>query len=198
MSEHYYTQRPTVKSDVHTMQEVLRGKTFTFLTDAGVFSKKGVDYGSKVLIETMELPADAAVLDVGCGYGPMGLSAAHLCPQGHVTMLDINERAVELSKENARRNGITNVTVLQSDRLEQVKDQKFDVVLTNPPIRAGKETVHRIFEEAHNCLVPGGSIWVVIQKKQGSPSAVKKLESMYSEVAEISKDKGYRILKATK
>lgn len=198
MSEHYYTRQPSVKSDVHTAQEVLRGKTFTFLTDAGVFSKKGVDYGSKHLIETMELSENAKVLDVGCGYGPMGLSAAVMCPKGHVTMVDINERAVELSKENARRNGISNVTILQSDLLEQVKDLKFDAVLTNPPIRAGKETVHRIFVDAYDCLVDGGSLWVVIQKKQGAPSAVKKMESLYSEVVEVSKDKGYRILKATK
>lgn len=198
MSEHYYTQRPTVKRDLNVTQEVLRGKTYTFMTDAGVFSKKGVDYGSKHLIETMLLKEDAKVLDVGCGYGPIGLSAAVMCPSGHVTMVDINERAVELSMENARRNGINNVSILQSDLLEQVKDQRFDVVLTNPPIRAGKDVVHRIFTDAYDCLVEGGSIWVVIQKKQGAPSAMKKLESMYSEVAEVSKDKGYKILKATK
>ncbi|MCY9664406.1 class I SAM-dependent methyltransferase [Paenibacillus alginolyticus] len=198
MSEHYYTERPTVKRDVQTMQEVLRGKTYTFLTDAGVFSKKGVDYGSKHLIETMQLREDAKVLDVGCGYGPIGLSAAVMCPKGHVTMVDINERAVELSADNAKRNGIANVTILQSDLLEQVKEQRFDTVLTNPPIRAGKEVVHRIFSDAYDCLVEGGSIWVVIQKKQGAPSAMKKLESIYSEVTEVSKDKGYKILKATK
>jgi 16S rRNA (guanine1207-N2)-methyltransferase len=198
VSEHYYTERPTVKRDVHTTQEVLRGKTYTFLTDAGVFSKKGVDYGSKHLIETMELHEDAKVLDVGCGYGPIGLSAAVMCPKGHVTMVDINERAIELSADNAKRNGITNVTILQSDLLEQVQGQRFDAVLTNPPIRAGKEVVHRIFTDAYDCLVDGGSIWVVIQKKQGAPSAMKKLESLYSVVTEVSKDKGYKILKATK
>ncbi|NOV00516.1 class I SAM-dependent methyltransferase [Paenibacillus planticolens] len=198
MSEHYYTQRPTVKRDVNEAQEELRGKKYTFLTDAGVFSKKGVDYGSKHLIETMQLKEDAKVLDVGCGYGPIGLTAASMCPKGHVTMVDINERAVELSAENARRNGIANVSILQSDLLEQVKEQRFDVVLTNPPIRAGKEVVHRIFTDAYDCLVEGGSIWVVIQKKQGAPSAMKKLESLYREVVEVSKDKGYKILKATK
>jgi 16S rRNA (guanine1207-N2)-methyltransferase len=198
VSEHYYTERPTVKRDVHTMQEELRGKTYTFLTDSGVFSKKGVDYGSKHLIETMELREDAKVLDVGCGYGPIGLSAAVMCPKGHVTMVDINERAIELSVDNAKRNGITNVTILQSDLLEQVQGQRFDAVLTNPPIRAGKEVVHRIFTDAYDCLVDGGAIWVVIQKKQGAPSAMKKLESLYSEVTEVSKDKGYKILKATK
>jgi 16S rRNA (guanine1207-N2)-methyltransferase len=198
VSEHYYTKRPTVQHDLQTTEEMLRGHKLTFVTDAGVFSKKGVDYGSKQLIETMELPRDARVLDVGCGYGPIGLTAALLCSEGHVTMVDINERAVQLSAENASRNGIHNVSILQSDLLEQVKDQRFDVILTNPPIRAGKETVHRIFTEAYGCLVNGGSIWVVIQKKQGAPSAQAKLESIYSEVVEVSKDKGYRILKATK
>jgi 16S rRNA (guanine1207-N2)-methyltransferase len=198
VSEHYYTKRPLVKRDLHTAQEKLRGREFTFLTDAGVFSKKGVDYGSKHLIETMEFHEDAKVLDVGCGYGPIGLTAALMCPKGHVTMVDINERAIELAVDNAKRNGISNVTILQSDLLEEVKEQKFDVVLTNPPIRAGKDVVHRIFTDAYDCLVKGGSIWVVIQKKQGAPSAMAKLEEIYGEVVEVSKDKGYKILKATK
>ncbi|MEW9702650.1 class I SAM-dependent methyltransferase [Paenibacillus sp. SI8] len=198
MSEHYYTKRPSVERDLHTTKELLRGREFTFMTDAGVFSKKGVDYGSKHLIETMVLRQDAKVLDVGCGYGPIGLTAALMCPKGHVTMVDINERAIELAIDNAKRNGITNVTILQSDLLDEVKEEKFNVVLTNPPIRAGKEVVHRIFTDAYDCLESGGSIWVVIQKKQGAPSAMAKLEAVYGEVVEVSKDKGYRILKATK
>lgn len=198
MSEHYYTKQPTVQHELHTVEEVLRGRKMVFHTDAGVFSKKGVDYGSKHLIETMQLPPSAQILDVGCGYGPIGLSAALLCPEGHVTMVDINERAVQLAADNAKRNHIENVTVLQSDLLDQVKGKQFDVVLTNPPIRAGKETVHRIFTDSHECLVSGGTLWVVIQKKQGAPSAMAKLESLYEEVEEVSKDKGYRILKAMK
>ncbi|NEW09672.1 class I SAM-dependent methyltransferase [Paenibacillus sp. SYP-B3998] len=198
MSEHYYTKRPSVERDLHTIHEKLHGRAFIFTTDAGVFSKKGVDYGSKHLIETMEFLPNAKVLDVGCGYGPIGLTAASMCPEGHVTMVDINERAIELANDNAKRNGISNVTIVQSDLLEQVKDQKFDAVVTNPPIRAGKEVVHRIFVDAYDCLVEGGSIWVVIQKKQGAPSAMAKLEAIYTEVTEVSKDKGYRILKATK
>jgi 16S rRNA (guanine1207-N2)-methyltransferase len=198
VSEHYYTNRPTVKHDLHKAEALLRGHKLSLTTDAGVFSKKGVDYGSELLIESMDIPLNAKVLDVGCGYGPIGLVAALLCSQGHVTMVDINERAVELSRENAKNNKINNVTIVHSDLLEQVKDQRFDVILTNPPIRAGKETVHRIFTEAYGCLVSGGTLWVVIQKKQGAPSAKAKLESVYSEVVDISKDKGYRILKATK
>lgn len=198
ISEHYYSKNPTAAHDVHRVEETLRGRKFTFVTDAGVFSKKGVDYGSKALIAAMELPEGASVLDVGCGYGPIGLTAASVIPRGKVTMVDINERAIELSRQNAEKNGITNVEILQSDMLSEVMDRKFDIVLTNPPIRAGKETVHRIFEQAYEVLNPGGSLWIVIQKKQGAPSAFAKLESLFSKVSEIGKDKGYRIIKAVK
>jgi 16S rRNA (guanine1207-N2)-methyltransferase len=198
VSEHYYTSKPSTRHDVHCLDATLRGRKLKLETDAGVFSKKGVDFGSELLIETMNFSSEAKVLDVGCGYGPIGLSAALLASGGHVTMVDVNERAVELAKRNAELNQIANVTVLQSDRLEAVRGRQFDVVLTNPPIRAGKETVHSIFEQAHDALVSGGTLWVVIQKKQGAPSAWAKLESLFAEVEEVERDKGYWILKATK
>ncbi|NHN35130.1 class I SAM-dependent methyltransferase [Paenibacillus agricola] len=198
MSEHYYSQKPTAAHDVNQIKETLRGRTYTFLTDAGVFSKKGVDYGSKVLIEAMDIPENSDVLDVGCGYGPMGLVAASLAVKGKVTMVDINERALELTRLNAESNHISNVEIRQSNMLDTVIDLTFDRVITNPPIRAGKETVHRIFEQSYQVLCPGGSLWIVIQKKQGAPSAFAKLESLFSQVSEVGKDKGYRIIKAQK
>src|SRR5690606_1817767 len=133
-----------------------------------------------------------------CGYGPIGITAAKLAPQGHVTMLDVNERAVELSKINAEQNGVHNVTIVQSNLYEAVSDQMFDCIISNPPIRAGKAIVHQIFEQGYQLLKAGGSMWIVIQKKQGAPSAQAKLESLFSEVIEVTKEKGYRILKATK
>lgn len=198
MPQHYYSRQPETKHDRRVIETVLRGKKFRLVSDSGVFSKGDVDYGSKVLIEAMEIPEGASVLDVGCGYGPIGLTAAALAPAGHVTMVDINQRAVELARENARSNGISNVTVLESDVLQAVKGQTFDVVLTNPPIRAGKAVVHAIFEQAHEQLRDGGSLWVVIQKKQGAPSAMSKLEGLFTKVEEIGKDKGYRIFRAEK
>ncbi|GIP41506.1 methyltransferase [Paenibacillus sp. J31TS4] len=195
MSDHYYSARPASGHDRQQIRETLRGRTFTFWTDAGVFAKKGVDFGSKLLIDTMEIPQDAKVLDVGCGYGPIGLTAAHLAEAGSVTMVDINERAVELARENARRNEISNVRVLQSNMLEAVKEERFHCILTNPPIRAGKEVVHGIFEQARECLEPGGELWVVIQKKQGAPSAFAKLESLFASVQEANKAKGFRIFR---
>ena len=114
-NQHYYSNQPEIAHDRKELKTELRGQTFNFLSDAGVFSKSGVDYGSKVLIEAMNFNQHAEVLDVGRGYGPIGLSAARMAPQGHVTMIDINSRAVELAKENAKRNGISNVTILESD-----------------------------------------------------------------------------------
>lgn len=198
MSEHYYTKRPSAGHDRQVVQTALRGRSYSFVTDAGVFSKGGIDYGSRALIECMDIPAEARVADVGCGYGPIGLTAAALAVSGHVVLLDLNERAIELARENAQRNGIGNVSVLASDGLQAVMEQRFDRVLTNPPIRAGKEVVHRIFEEAREVLAPGGQLWVVIQKKQGAPSARAKLESLFDRVWEEGKDKGYRILVAEK
>lgn len=196
MSEHYYTAKPTIEHQPIYFNDSLRGRTFSYMSDAGVFSRKGIDFGSRLLIETMEIPPDARVLDVGCGYGPIGLAAAALAPEGQVTMLDINERAIECSVYNAKRNHIENVRIMKSDALEQVKGERFDRILTNPPIRAGKQVVHRIFEEAAECLSDEGQLWVVIQKKQGAPSAFAKLESLFGEgnVVEAAKEKGYRIL----
>lgn len=199
MSNHYYSQHPEAEHNRQIHEFTLRGHSLRFLTDAGVFSKSGVDYGSRVLIDALQLEPSDNVLDVGCGYGPIGLAAAKLVEHGgHVTMIDINERAVELARENAKLNGIMNVTVLQSDIYAAVNHMIFQTIVTNPPIRAGKATVHRIFEEGFNLLAPGGSMWVVIQKKQGSPSAKAKLESLFGYVEEVTKDKGYRIFRAVK
>lgn len=198
MGDHYYSNQPGAAHDRRVLEATLRGKVFRFTSDAGVFSKTGIDYGSRVLIEAMDIHEDAQVLDVGCGYGPMGLSAAYLAAKGHVIMIDVNERAVQLAKENAKLNGITNVTILESDLFSSVKGKMFDVILTNPPIRAGKSTVHTIFEEAFEHLNTNGTLWIVIQKKQGAPSAKAKLEELFETVEEVTKDKGYRIFKATK
>lgn len=198
LSNHYYSKQPTVASSKQQHEWELRGFKIKLATDAGVFSKSGVDYGSQVLIEVMQFAENATVLDVGCGYGPIGITAAKLAPKGHVTMIDINERAVQLSKANAKQNGVSNVTVLQSDLYEAVKDQRFDCIISNPPIRAGKVVVHRVFEEGYDLLNAGGSMWIVIQKKQGAPSAFEKLEQLFGEVEEVTKDKGYRIFKAIK
>lgn len=198
MADHYYSPQPSSAHQPHTFTATLKGREYIWTSDAGVFSKKDVDFGSRLLIEMMEISRHAQVLDVGCGYGPIGIVAAHVAAAGKVTLLDVNERAVELARENANRNRVKNVEVLQSNLLEAVEGRTFDCILTNPPIRAGKAIVHRIFEQAHAALRNGGSLWVVIQKKQGAPSAWKKLEDLFGHIELAAKEKGYWIIKCDK
>lgn len=197
--DHYYTQQPGTESKEQTFSFILREKKFTFITDRGVFSKERIDFGSVLLIETMEIEDGMSVLDVGCGYGPIGMAAASLTPSGFVKMVDINERAVSLARRNLERNNIHNAQVMQSDLFSAIgEEERFDLILTNPPIRAGKKVVHQILEEAKRHLKSGGTLWVVIQKKQGAPSATVKLEELYGEVEVAAKKKGYYILRAQK
>lgn len=200
MSEHYYTNQPKVESKPQHFQFTLLGHTFTFETDAGVFSKSEVDFGSRVLIDSFDLPQVAGeIIDVGCGYGPIGLSIAKAYPEHQIQMVDVNERALQLSKKNAERNGIQNVRIYPSDGLTAVSNNNpIAAVITNPPIRAGKDTVFRFYKGAHELLVSGGELWVVIQKKQGAPSTVAYLEELFISVEVVEKKKGYWIIKAKK
>ncbi|RXT09066.1 class I SAM-dependent methyltransferase [Ammoniphilus sp. CFH 90114] len=198
MSEHYYSNRPSVEHQEKEFVFELRDQSLKFITDAGVFSRDRIDYGSVLLIEEMQIQPKDEVLDMGCGYGPIGLVAARLASKGKVWMADVNERAVTLAQRNAERNGIHNVEIMTSFLFENLPDQKYDVILTNPPIRAGKQTVHQIFEEAYPRLKDTGSLWIVIQKKQGGPSAMSKLQEIYQKVEKVVQDKGYWIIKATR
>ncbi|MEO4055276.1 class I SAM-dependent methyltransferase [Solibacillus sp. CAU 1738] len=200
MSEHYYSNKPQTDSKPRRWKFTLLGFEFVFETDAGVFSKSEVDFGSRVLIDAFEMPEISGVLlDVGCGYGPIGLSLAKAYPERIVHMMDINTRAVALAEKNAQVNGIQNVQIFESDGLANVEvGIQVAAILTNPPIRAGKDTVFKFYDEAYNMLAASGELWVVIQKKQGAPSTVSHLEEMFSEVDVVEKKKGYWIIRATK
>ncbi|QTD39854.1 class I SAM-dependent methyltransferase [Sporosarcina sp. Te-1] len=199
MSEHYYSKKPSVKSDPKEWKTAIRDVDFRFKTDAGVFSKGELDFGSRLLAESFELPqVEGDLLDVGCGYGPIGLSIAVSFPDRNVHMVDVNERALALARCNAELNGISNVEIYPSDALSAVSGDRFAAVITNPPIRAGKETVFTIYEGAHAKLVPGGELWVVIQKKQGAPSSSSKLEELFGNVETVAKNKGYFIFRSKK
>lgn len=199
MTEHYYSRKPSTDSNPVKWQSELKGNSFRFKTDNGVFSKKEVDFGSRLLIDTFELAkADGLILDVGCGYGPIGLSIARAYPDAMVHMVDVNERAIMLAKENASENKVDNVNIYESDRLNGVEEKGFHAILTNPPIRAGKKIVHDIFEQSFQHLAEGGELWVVIQKKQGAPSAMEKMEELFGDAEVVKKSKGYFILKSVK
>jgi 16S rRNA (guanine1207-N2)-methyltransferase len=197
MSDHYYSPQPASKNEQREFHASLLGHTLTFLTDAGVFSKKGVDFGSRLLIETAEIGNDSSVLDLGCGYGPIGIAVAVHYPQSHVVMVDINERAVHLAAENVKRNGLeARVEVLVSDGFTEIAGRRFDRILFNPPIRVGKAAVYRLFAEARDHLNPGGSLWIVIRRQQGAASARAELERLYPRVNLARQKKGYWILEA--
>lgn len=199
MSQHYYSKNPQTKSNPQEWTNTLRGEKFHFQTDSGVFSKGDVDFGSRLLVETYEDSSiDGPVLDVGCGYGPIGMAIAKAFPQKEVHMVDVNTRAIELAKKNAEKNSVENVKIYESDGLSAVAENDFSAILTNPPIRAGKETIFRFYEEAYDKLKQGGSLWVVIQKKQGAPSTQEKLTELFGDCQVIDKKKGYFIFEARK
>jgi len=198
LSEHYYTHRPSADHEERTVQAHLRGMDFTFITDAGVFSRERIDFGTQLLIEAMRFDQAAKVLDLGCGYGAIGVVAARLAPQGYVWMVDVNERAVHLANRNLRVNRIRNAEARAGDGLEPVRGIAFDVILTNPPLRAGKAVVYRLIDEAYDALVPGGSLWVVVQNKQGAPSMKRKLQERFGSVTDVARKAGYHVYQATR
>lgn len=199
MTNHYYSEKPDLAHDFVEWDFELKGSRFHFVTDSGVFSRGTVDYGSRVLVENFtdaDLPA-GPLLDVGCGYGPIGLSLQKATGR-QVEMIDINERAVDLAQRNAQRNQITAVDIHQSNLYQEVHEAPFAAIVSNPPIRAGKTVVHEILTGAEDLLLPGGSLTVVIQKKQGAPSAKKKMQEVFGNCEIVTKDKGYYILRSVK
>ena len=193
MSKMYYAENPDAAHDIHELRVELLGEKMTFLTDAGVFSKKMVDFGSQLLLKCLEVDEGETVLDVGCGYGPLGLSLAKAYGV-QATMVDINNRALDLAQQNAERNKVE-ATIFQSNIYEQVEGT-FDHVISNPPIRAGKQVVHEIIEKSKDFLEIGGDLTIVIQKKQGAPSAKSKMEDVFGNCEIVKKDKGYYILRS--
>lgn len=197
MSNHYYSSKPESKHKKRCIKAQLCGKELSFQSDAGVFSKKGVDFGSRLLIESVQLAGQEYILDLGCGYGPVGIAIAKIHPSLKVQMVDINERAVALAAENARLNHVYDqITVKVSDGFKELQGQKFDAILCNPPIRVGKAFIYQLFSQSREHLLDGGSLWIVIRKQQGAASAKEELTRLFDQVEQVEQKKGYCIFLA--
>ena len=197
MSHYYSREQNDIESNPSYFNFNFKGLELKFKTDNGVFSKDYIDYGSFAMLKAF-IPndIDLPILDMGSGYGPIGITVSRLfCKL--VYMCEINERAYNLSLENINANK-ANCKAFNSDLYEKVEGLKFSSIITNPPIRAGKDTVFKIYDEAFKHLVAGGELWVVIQKKQGAPSSKEHIEKLFGNCEIINRDKGYYILKSIK
>ena len=197
MAEHYFTEKPSSERSIKEITMDIRGIPFRFRTDRGVFSRGRLDRGTRLLIEAMNLDGVKKVLDLGCGYGPIGIAAAKLSPGSEVVMVDVNSRACELARENVKLNRLANAKVLPGNGFEPVRGMKFDLILCNPPIRAGKSVVFPLISEAREFLEPGGSLLVVARTKQGSKSILKHMSEVFDVASEIEKGGGYRVMKGS-
>lgn len=194
---HYFTDDKTLEHDYQTFDFQMRNVSLKLTTDRGVFSKDYVDFGTQVLLENLALDDCKKALDLGCGYGPIGLFIATYNKTCDVLLADVNPRALELVEMNIINNHIEHAKVMLSNGFEHIHST-FDLIVTNPPIRAGKETVFRMYEGAYEHLEKGGVFYVVIQKKQGAPSSVAKIESLFGHCEILTKTKGYWVLFAKK
>lgn len=195
MADHYYTPLPESEHNMRLVQVNILGRSLTFETDAGVFSKQHIDPGSEILCKSLP-ELHGRVLDMGCGWGAMTVMTLARFPALDVTMADVNERALDLAVRNVQKNGMQAKAVL-SDGFERVEGE-FDAVMTNPPIRAGKAVIYRMFEDAKAYLAEGGRLFLVIRKQQGAPSALKFLKELYAEAETIERDGGYWVIACRK
>ena len=192
--KHYFTNDETLKSDEKEINVWIKNDPYTFLTDYGVFSKKGLDFGTRSLLETIDLTRiHGNVLDFGCGYGPIGIFIRKNT-DATVDMIDINKRSLHLAEKNAKLNGV-DVHIFESNIYENV-DKNYDFIITNPPIRVGKQILYQILLGAKEHLVKNGKLIFVIHKDQGAKTIAKNLEEVYR-VEVLNKNKGFYIISCT-
>lgn len=190
----YFTNEK-LPSDVRKTECFVLGNKFTFLTDNGVFSKDGLDFGSRLLLETIPLEeVGGKILDMGCGYGVFGIILGKLT-SANIDMVDVNLRALHLTERNAKLNGVSNVNVFESNAYEKIS-AKYSSIITNPPIRAGKKVVYDIVMNAKDYLNEDGKLFIVIRKEQGAKSLIVDLKKIYT-VEVLEKSKGFYIIKCS-
>jgi len=191
--EHYYTAQPSSLRQPVIYEDSLRGMSFRFWTDHGVFSRGHTDHGTDELVQAMQLDGARHILDLGCGYGIIGIVAAKLAPAAQVVLSDPNERAVELARQNIQTNGVHNAEVRPGENYAPVVGERFDVILTNPPIRAGNQVVFALIAEAPAHLTEDGRFYLVAKTKQGARSFARQMEAHFTLVTQVGQGSGYRV-----
>lgn len=194
----YFENDNTIKSEIRVLRTSIQGQSFTFYSDNGVFSKNEIDYGSKMLIEKfLKENKSGKILDVGGGIGIISIILAKLL-NSKCQMVEINDRAIQLSIKNIKLNDVEDsVTTIKSDVYENVRD-KYDFIITNPPIRAGKKVVYKILFDSINYLNNNGELWFVMRKNHGALSAKRDVEEIFGNCEIIDRDKGFYVLRAIK
>lgn len=188
---HYFINDENLKSDIKLNNVKINDKKFTFYTDNGVFSKKGLDFGTRTLLDSLNITdIKGKVLDFGCGYGPIGIYISSMT-DAIVHMIDVNRRSLELARKNVDMNHV-NANIYESDIYSNVHD-KFDYIISNPPIRVGKKILYQIIKEAKNYLVKDGEFWIVINKNQGAKSLIKDFSDQYK-IEVKTKNKGFYVI----
>lgn len=192
--QHYFSEQPTVPSAPRTAKVSVRGLDLEFVTDAGVFSHGAIDRGSKVLVAEVQVRPGARVLDWGAGYGFLGITLALLYPQGRVTMVEINQRAAALTEQNVARYQLRNTEVICGPAPEAIGEQRFDVVVSNPPLHVGRAAVEAVIRDAAQRLTPGGELWVVIPTAKGAKRYLALMDELFAQTRTVSISGGFRVL----
>jgi len=197
--DHYYSARPRSPSERGQLRFLYRGEILTFTVDRGVFASRALDPGTDLLIESLEVGRADRVLDLGCGWGAVGVAAAKAAPEGRVVMVDVNRRAVRLARENLAQNRLTNAEVRAGSMFEAVPGERFDVIAANPPYRIGRPQILALLRVAPQYLTASGRLWIVGQGSQGILYYQRKLvEEFPGTVEVVARRSGYRVLRASR